>query len=212
MRRILPVPMLLLAACGGGGGSGPSAELLAAAQCTGLSLGNLDEIFAEVTGLLAAIGDTLPPNVTYTPPDYAITMSLGAIAGSVTSTDDISDGIDPGEAASASWNLSPLAGGVVTGNGTFTLDRIATDFFQVTGDGSVVDGLCVFNATNVDLDIDLASSLGPVGSFHFSGVTPNGPILGTMTFDGSSVALVEATFRGVSTTFTIDLDTFLPEF
>ncbi len=212
MKRTLLLLALLLAACSGGDGSGPGAELLAAAQCTGIGLGNLDEIFAEVTGLLAAIGDTLPPNVTYTPPDYSITTTLGTIAGSVTSTDDISDGIDPGEAASASWNLSPLAGAPVIGNGTFTLDRATADLFQVTGDGSVVDGTCAFNATNVDLDIDLASSLGPVGSFDFSGVTPNGPILGTMTFDGSAVAVVDALFLGVSTTFAIDLTTFLPEF
>jgi hypothetical protein len=211
MRRPFLLLALLLAACGGGG-SGPGAELLAAAQCSGLGLENLRDVLDEVTGFLASIGDTLPSNVTYTPPDYSITASFGTLAGSVTSTDNIADGIDPGEAASASWNLSPLAGGTVTGNGTFNLARILTDSFQVTGNGSVVDGTCVFNATNVDLDLDLGSSLGPVGSFDFNGVTPNGPILGTMTFDGSDIALVEALFLGVSTTFRIDLDTFLPVF
>ncbi|MFI5402082.1 MAG: hypothetical protein ACHQ1G_04025, partial [Planctomycetota bacterium] len=194
MRRTLLLLALTFAACGGGGGSGPGAELLAAAQCTGLGLGNLDEVFGEVTGFLAAIGGTLPPNVTYTVPDYSITASFGTLAGSVTSGDDISDGIDPGEAASASWNLSPLSGGTLTGNGTFSLARILTDSFHISGNGSVVDGTCVFNATNVDLDLDLGSSLGPVGSFDFNGVTPNGPILGTMTFDGSSTAQVEALF------------------
>ncbi len=209
MRRPLVLLALLLAACGGGG-SGASAELRAAALCTGLGLEDLDLLFAEVTGFLASIGDTLPPNVTYTVPDYAITASFGTIAGSVTSTDDISDGIDAGEAATATWNLTPLAGGSVTGDGTFTLDRVTIDFFQVSGNGSVVDGACVFNATNVDLDIDLASTLGPVGSFDFSAVTPSGPIVGTMTFDGSNLAQVEAIFLGVTTTFTIDLDDFLP--
>ncbi len=197
---------LLLAACGGG--SGPSAELLAAAQCTGLGLEDLREVFEEVTGFLASIGGTLPPNVTYTAPDYSITMSFGTIAGSVTSPDDISDGIDAGEAATASWNLA----GTVAGNGTFTLDRIAAQQFAVSGDGSVVDGACVFNATNVDLDIDLASSLGPVGSFDFNGVTPTGPILGTMTFDGSDTAVVDAIYLGIDVTFTIDLNTFAPGF
>jgi len=199
---------LLPAACGGGG-SGPSAGLLAAAQCSGLGLEDLNEIFGEVTAFLASIGGTLPPNVTYTAPDYTITMSFGTVAGSVTSTDTISDGIDAGEGATASWNV---AGASVTGNGTFTLDRVTAQQFAVSGDGSVLDGACVFNATNVDLDIDLASSLGPVGSFDFNAVTPTGPIVGTMTFDGSDTALVQATYLGVSATFRINLNTFAPEF
>lgn len=209
MKRMFLLLALLLATACGCGGSGPSAELLAAAQCSGLGLEDLTEIYEEVTGFLASIGGTLPPNVTYTAPDYSITMSFGTLAGSVTSTDDISDGIDAGEAASASWNL---AGGGVTGNGTFTLDRIATQQFAIGGDGSVLDGACVFNATNVDLDIDLAPSLGPVGSFDFSALTPTGPILGTMTFDGSDTALVEAIYLGINVTFTIDLNTFTPGF
>jgi len=211
MKRTALLLALFLAACGGSG-SGIDPNLLAAAQCTGIGLENLDAIFSEVTGLLEAIGGTLPPNVTYAAPDYTITTSFGTIAGSVTSTDDISDGIDAGEAASASWNLAPLAGGVLAGNGTFNLSRLTDALFTVTGDGSVVDGTCVFNATNVDLDVDLATALGPVGSFDFNGVTPNGPITGTMTFDGSAAAAVEALFLGLTTTFTIDLDTFLPDF
>jgi hypothetical protein len=211
MKRTLLLLALVLAACGGDGSS-VDPNLFAAAQCTALGLEDLDAIFSEVTDLLASIGGTLPPNVTYTPPDYTLTMSLGTVAGSVTSTDDISDGIDPGEAAIASWNLTPLAGAGVAGNGTFNLSRITDVTFTIGGDGSIVDGACVFNATNVDLDLDLSSSLGPVGSFDFNGVTPSGPILGTMTFDGSSTAVVEALFLGVTTTFTIDLDTFVPHF
>lgn len=211
MKRTALLIALLLAACGGDG-SGVDSNLLAAAQCTALGLEDLDLIFSEVTDLLASIGGTLPPNVTYTPPDYTLTMSLGTVAGSVTSTDNIADGIDAGESASASWNLTPLAGVTVTGNGTFNLARVTDVVFAITGDGSVVDGTCVFNATNVDLDLDLSSGLGPVGSFDFNGVTPSGPILGTMTFDGSSTAAVEALFLGVTTTFTIDLDTFVVSF
>lgn len=207
MKRTVLLLALGLAACGGDGSS-VDPNLLAAAQCTSLGLEDLDLIFSEVTGLLASIGGTLPPNVTYTAPDYTITMSLGTVAGSVTSTDNISDGIDAGEAASASWNLTPLAGAGVAGNGTFNLSRLTDVAFTITGDGSVVDGACVFNATNLDLDLDLSSGLGPVGSFDFNGVTPTGPILGTMTFDGSSTAVVEAIFLGVSATFTINLDTF----
>lgn len=210
MKQALLALLLLVAACGGGGGSGVSAELRSAGQCASLNLGNLNDVFAEVTDFLGAIGGMMPPSVNYsTPPDYAITTSFGTIAGSVTSLDVISDGIDAGEAATASWNVT---GGSIGGNGTFTLDRTSTTVFTIGGNGSVVDGTCVINVSNVDLDLDLASSLGPVGSFDFDAVTPGGPMTGTMTFDGSDIAVVEALFLGVLVTFEIDLNTFQPVF
>ena len=112
-------------------------------------------------------------------------------------------------AASASWNL---LGGTLGGNGTFTLDRTGASVFAISGSGSVAEGTCALNVTNVDLDLDLASSLGPVGSFDFDAVTTGGPITGTMTFDGSDIAVVEAVYLGVAVTFEIDLDTFQPVF
>lgn len=213
MRRLLLLLPLSLAACNSGGTS-VDPSLLAAGQCTALSLEDLNEIFREVTGFLGLIGATLPPEVTYNDVtgDFSIAMSLGTIDGNVTSGDDISDGIDAGEAATAIWSLNPAVGTTVTGAGTFNLSRTAAQMFVVTGDGSVADGTCAFNATNVDLDLDLGSMLGPVGSFDFTGLTTGGAIVGTMTFDGSSTASVSATLNAMAVSFTIDLDTFVPHF
>jgi hypothetical protein len=211
MRRILLVPALLLAACGGGG-SDTDPDLLSAAQCTATGLGDLDEVFGEVSDFLASIGGTLPPNVTYSAAtgDFSITASFGTIDGNVASTDDISNGIDAGESASATWSINPLGGATITGAGVFTLARTAASVFGITGNGSITDGGCVFNATNTDLDLDLTSGLGPAGSFNFNGTTPGGPILGSMSFDGSDTASIDAMFRGIGVSFTIDLNTFIP--
>jgi hypothetical protein len=220
MKRTLLLPALLLAslllpACGGGGG-GKSTDpnLVAAAQCVSDGLANLDEIFASVSEFLASIGGSLPGGVTYDAGtgDFSITMSLGTIDGNVSSMDDISDGIDPGEAASAVWSLNPAVGMTVTGSGVFDLSRTTTTVFSVTGQGSAVDGTCALNATNVDLTLDLASSLGPVGSFDFDAATTTGAVAGTMSFDGSDTADVTATFGGIQVSFSIDLNTFVPVF
>jgi hypothetical protein len=211
MKQLCLAAALMLGACGDSGSS-VSAEIGAVGQCTSDSLEALDMVFNEVTGFLGAIPGPFPAGVTYTPPDYAITGTFGSIAGSVISTDDISDGIDAGESASASWNLTPPGGGTLSGNGTFTLDRTTAVVFAIGGGGSVINGTCILNATNVDLELDLSTSLGPVGSFDFDAVTPSGPFSGTMTFDGSDIALVEGTFLGIPLTFRIDLDTFEPVF
>src|SRR5262245_12531494 len=138
MKQLCLVSALLLCACGGSGGS-VSAEIGAVGQCTSGNLEVLDMVFNEVTGFLGAIPGPFPAGVTYTPPDYAITGSFGSIAGSVTSPDDISDGIGAGESVSASWNLTPTGGATASGNGTFTLDRTSSVVFAIGGNGSVID-------------------------------------------------------------------------
>jgi hypothetical protein len=211
MRRILLAPALLLAACGGGGSS-TDPDLLAAAQCTATGLADLDEVFSEVSGFLSGIGGTLPANVTYddVTGDFSIAASFGTIDGNVASADDISDGIDDGESASATWSINPAVGATLTGSGVFTLARTSASVFGITGNGSITDGACVLDATNTDLVLDLLSGLGPVGSFDFNATSAVGAILGTMSFDGSDTADIAATFLGVGVTFTIDLNTFLP--
>jgi len=211
MRRTLLLPAILLAACGGGSSTDPN--LVTAAQCTALGLADLDEVFGDVSEFLASIGGTLPPNVTYddVTGDFSITASFGTIDGNVTSSDNISDGIDPGEAASATWSINPI-GATITGSGVFNLARTTSTVFGITGGGSITDDTCVLNASNTDLVVDLLSGLGPVGSFDFAATTSTGPITGTMTFDGSATAVIVATFGGIPVAFTIDLNTFLPHF
>ncbi|HEX5137085.1 MAG TPA: hypothetical protein VFY93_08945 [Planctomycetota bacterium] len=212
MRRLLLLPAILLGACGGGSSTDPN--LVTAAQCTATGLEDLDEVFGDVSEFLASIGGTLPANVTYDDAsgDFSITASFGTIDGNVTSADDISDGIDAGEAASATWSINPGGGATITGSGVFNLARTAASVFGITGNGSITDGTCIFNATDTDLVLDLLSGLGPVGSFDFNATTTTGPIDGTMTFDGSATAVIIATFGGIPVAFTIDLDTFLPHF
>jgi len=209
MKRAFVLPVLLLAACGGGSNVDPA--LVTAAQCSALGLEDLDAVFSPVAEFLSSI-PTPPMNVTYTPPDFSIDENFGTIDGAVTSTDDISDGIDAGESATATWSINPALGVLLGGSGVFNISRTSAFVFEITGSGSITDGTCIFDATNVDLTLDLQSGLGPVGSFDFNAVSTSGPISGTMTFDGSDTAEVTATFMAMPVFFTIDLNTFTPRF
>lgn len=224
MRRILSVFLALaLVACAegqcvsivGACGGGIDPETLAraqAAQCTSLSFEDLDEISGEVVELLLSIGGVIPPNATYSiaTGDYTITLSIGLLAGIVTSSDDLSDGIGPGEAATATWELNGGLAGTARGEGVFTLARTSTTDFTVGGDGSTSHGTCEFDFTSINLAFDTASSLGPIGNIAFTGTSGGSPISGNIVLDGSDTALVSSRFDGKVLAFTIDLDTFLP--
>ena len=219
MKRVFLIPLLILPLALGACSSDDvinalSPDLLQVAQCTGSSLEELDVIFSEVIGLLGAIGGTLPGNVTYDDMtgDYTIDSSLGPITGVVSSTFDISDGVDPGESATATWDLNgglAQTGGVV-GTGTFTVTRPDADTIQVTGGGGLDSGACDFTINSFNLTIDLAAEGGPTGTLGFD-ATVNGETLdGTMSFDGSDIADVLGTFKGATVNFNIDLNNFLP--
>jgi hypothetical protein len=218
MKRILTLFLLALplGGCGGSDGFTPSPELLAAAECVGLSLEDLNEIFGEVTDLLNSIGGVIPPNMTYdiATGDYTITLSFGTLAGTVVSPDDLDDGLGDGESATAPWALNGGLAGVatVTGEGSITMARSTATNFTVSGNGAVTDGTCVLDSPAFNLAVNTASTLGPVGTLNFTGTTPGGVITGLMTFDGSDLARITSQFAGEAVTFYLDLDTFIPEF
>lgn len=210
---ILPLPML---GCGGGSSSfDPTPEQLAAALCASGSLGSLSTVFLDVFEFLGSIGSgSLPIGATYddVTGDYSLPTSLGTITGTVSSPDDISDGIDPFESVSATWDVN---GGIVVGlslvgSGVFDVTRSTATVFDITGGGALEEPGCLFDGSTLDLTLDLNSSLGPRGSLGFSLTTAGGTYVGTMTFDGSNVARVRGTFNSVAFNFRINLDTFTP--
>lgn len=215
---ILLVSCLSLSACSSGGdGFVPSQALLAAAQCTGASLEDLNEVFQEVLGFMSALGGTLPGSVTYDDQtgDFTITTVLGPVTGTVTSADNIDDGLDQGESAGASWALNGglTAGAAVLGEGLFNVSRPLTNELDVSGNASLSDGTCDFSALTLVLTIDLSpSGDGPAGSLEFDAMTPGGDMAGTMTFDGSDIARVNGQFDGAPFNFRLDLNNFVPIF
>jgi hypothetical protein len=218
MKRVFLIPLMLtlaLSACSSDDViAALSPDLLQVAQCTGTSLEELDNLFSEVVGFLGAIGGTLPGNVTYddVSGDYTIDSVAGPIAGIVSSTDDISDGVDPGESATATWdrNGGPAGVGGAIGTGTFNVSRPDADTIVVTGSGSLENGDCTFDVNSFNITVDLNAEGGPTGSIAFD-ATVNGETLdGTMSFDGSDIANVLGTFKGASASFRIDLNDFLP--
>ncbi|MHC4162961.1 MAG: hypothetical protein ACYTDU_12115 [Planctomycetota bacterium] len=215
MKRTFLLPLLLsvaLSACSSDDIAALDPDLLQIAQCTGLSLEELNTVFEEVLGFVGNIGGTLPGNVTYDEMtgDYTIDSIAGPITGVVSSADDISDGLDENEAA-ATWDLNGgLASVGVTGTGAFDMSRPGPDLIQVTGSGSLVDQDCMFNLTSFNVSLDLSSEGGPIGDLVFDAMITDGVLNGVMDFDGSDIAGVNGDFNGASVSFRIDLNTFLP--
>jgi len=217
MKRAILLPLLLslaLGACSSDEIAALSPDLLQIAQCTGTSLEELDNIFSEVVGLLGAIGGTLPANVTYDDVTgvYTINSIAGPITGVVSSVDDISDGVDENESATATWDLNGgLAGsGGVIGTGSFTVNRPDANTVAVTGSGGLANGDCTFDITSFSLSIDLDAEGGPAGTLDFDATADGETLDGTMSFDGSDIANVTGNFNGGLVGFLIDLNSFLP--
>jgi hypothetical protein len=215
MLSLLLVLPLLLCSCGSDGDFVPSAELVAAAQCLGISLEDLAEMYDEVVGMIGSLGGVLPANVNYdyNTGVYTITASFGTISGVVTSLDDLDDGLGVPESATATWETGSLAGAPAFGaSGTFTVVRPSTPQINISGTGMIVDGTCAFDMTALNLSENNTSTLGAVGTFAFSSTVPEGVLAGTMIFNGTSTALVDATFDGEDVSFYFNLDTFEPIF
>ena len=217
MKRAILLPLFLslaLGACSSDEIAALSPDLLQVAQCTGTSLEELDTIFSEVVGLLGAIGGTLPANVTYDDVSgaYTINSIAGPIEGVVSSVDDISDGVDVNESATATWDLNgglAQTGGVI-GTGAFTVNRPGANTLVVTGTGGLENGDCLFDVTGFTLTIDLDAEGGPAGTLDFDATADGETLDGTMSFDGSDIANVSGNFKGALVNFLLDLNTFLP--
>jgi len=216
MKRILPLVLssLALASCGSGNGFKPTAVQQALADCTGLDLDHLGEIYGEVLHLFEVIpGAPLGGTYDINNGSYTLTISLGTITGVVSSNDKIDDGIDVGESATATWQLNGgLAGAaVVTGEGSFTVARPAATVFNVSGNGGILDDTCEFTFTNLSFAVSTVSGLQ--GTILFTVDAPQGTLDGTITiFAGNNSARVAATVDGDSFVFYIDLVTFTVSF
>ncbi len=217
MKRLLPLllsTLVLVTGCGSGDSFNPSVELQAAADCAGLSLENLVIIYNSLIDLLDEIGDgVIPPNATYdiATGAYTITLTIGDVAGTVSSPNNLNDGLGVGESATATWDLNGgLAGAEVTGEGTFTVARSTATNFTVSGLGGLLNPDWEFDISS--LNFAVSSATGLTGTIVFEGTTPDGVLDGAMTFTGQPTARVVATFDGVSYTFFIDLVTFEPIF
>ncbi|MCK6459349.1 MAG: hypothetical protein L6Q95_05585 [Planctomycetes bacterium] len=211
MKRILPLLLsaLALVSCGSGDSFTPTADQQALADCTAIDLQHLGLVYGEVLNLFEAIPGA-PAGGTYdiVDGDYTLTTPSGAVAGVVSSTDVITDGIDVGESATATWALNGgLAGApTATGEGSFTIARPSSTTFNVSGNGEVIDGTCDFTFTNLSFTVTAAAGLQ--GTVLFTVDAPPGTLTGTMTFNGSDTARVVAEFDGVTYTFYIDLVTY----
>jgi len=221
MKRLLPLllaTLVLFAGCGSGDSFNPSPELLAAAQCLGLSLEDLVDVYVGVLDLLGSIGGVIPPNMTYNIATgaYTITLGIGDLAGIVSSPNNLADGLGVGETATATWELNGgLAGApTLTAEGSFTVARATATNFTVSGIGGSADGTCEFDFSSLNFAVNESVSAAPTGTIVFEATTPDGVLDGTMTFTNASptVTRVVATFDGVSYTFFIDLLTFEPIF
>ncbi len=218
MKRLLPLllsTLVLFAGCGSGDSFNPSPELLAAAQCTGLSLEDLVVIYNSLIDLLDEIGDgVIPPNATYNIATgaYTITLTIGDLAGIVSSPNNLADGFGVGETATTTFALNGgLAGPpTLTAEGSFTVARASATNYTVSGLGGLLDGTCEFDISS--LNFAVSTSTGLSGTIVFDATTPDGTLDGTMTFTADPTARVIATFDGVSYTFFIDLVTFEPIF
>jgi hypothetical protein len=210
MNRLLPLLLsaLLLVSCGSGDSFTPTPAQAALAECTSVDLAHFSELYGELLDLFEAIPGA-PPGGTYdiVDGDYTLTLLLGSVAGVVSSPNTISDGIDVGESATATWELNGgLAGAAVTGEGTLSVARPSSTLFNVSGNGEILDGTCDFTFTN--LSFTVSASAGLQGTILFTVDAPDGTLNGTMTFNGTNSARVSGTLDGVSYTFYIDLTTF----
>jgi hypothetical protein len=215
MKRTLSLLLgaFALASCGGSGSSfHPTPEQQALADCTGLDLGHLGQVYGEVLALFETIPGA-PTGGTYDilNGNYTLTTTIGGVAGVVSSSDVIDDGIDVGESATATWALNGgLAGTTVTGDGVFTIARPSTVLFNVSGNGGILDGTCEFTFTNLSFSVSATGGL--TGTILFTADAPQGTLTGTMTFNGTNTARVAATMDSVDFVFYIDLVTLTVTF
>ncbi|MEE8104157.1 MAG: hypothetical protein V3T86_01330 [Planctomycetota bacterium] len=217
--------------CGGGGGGttgdtgpgtpqGPSAALQAAGDCLGVGMEDVFEMFLGILDLAAAVDNpgAQPADVNYDPTGGGFTISLdldgdgtpdAAINGTVTSTDNLGDGLDAGESFTMQWQL----GGILNGAGQFTVTRDSATGFTVTGTGNVEDTVaaCAIALGSMTVTLDNTQALPATvagGSIAFT----VDELTGTIAFTGAVTADVEGELVTTPVSFVLDLATFEPDF
>jgi hypothetical protein len=217
-------PLLIVAGCGSDGNSTPlDPALLALGDCSAQAMEDMILVTDALPKLINTIINPLAPpdpDVTWNPLTGDFTLGIdvdGDTIADVTSTGtvsllgDFSDGVQVGEGLSVAWSaVDPQ----LTGSGTFDFTLAPLGMMDITGLGSVSPDLtCTVDIPDIDLSINLLSpSTDPTGTVDFT--TSNGvdDLTGTVTLNGTSQALVSALFNGLSVSFRIDLNTFIPIF
>ena len=205
----LGLGLLLVVGCAGGGDeggifvSGPQQQ---AAECVGLNIDDLEDVVIGL--LLVSDASQLPPGVTYNPQTGAFSVVINGVnplTGTITG-DDLTDGFQVGESFQAAWNS--------LGSGTFTLTNNSATEIRIQGTGNISSAVaCDTQITAVDVLVDPTNpnDLTVTGTIDFLATVQNGEIIqGTITFDGTNVAVVTGTFMGNPVMFSISLDDFLP--
>ncbi|MEM8885724.1 MAG: hypothetical protein AAGD14_16785 [Planctomycetota bacterium] len=206
---------LVLVACGGGGddegnGLGFTPQEEQAAECIVFNLDDLEDVAVGLIQLAEGLGIApLPSNITFDPGtgNYSIIAALlgggtRSITGTVTG-DDLTDGFAIGESFQATWTA--------LGNGTFQVSNNSATEIRLQGTGTVQSGVNCTTAVTVDVMIDptVVGDLVVTGTIDFTAQVAGGETAtGTITFDGTSIADVEAMFMGETQRFRIDLDEF----
>jgi len=127
------------------------------------------------------------------------------LGGFVTSTDDISDGIDPGESADFGWVVS----GEVSGAGDTRVTGTGPERYLLAGTAHLFD-LVQFDFEVSDIALEFGGSETPLGgslsyiasSFDLESMD------GTLNFDGTERATGTGEFEGEDLTFDVKLDTY----
>jgi hypothetical protein len=219
----------LLTGCGGGGsdpapggGNPPPAvpfaqALQEAADCAGLSLEDADDLIRVFADLVNSINtNSNVGSITWVDPTFGATVDLDgdgqneAISGTVTPLGGATlPPFSDGDMVQVQWSIQ---GNTLTGMGNFELERLTNGLVRITQAGNLIEsGDCELSLTNLNLTFNPAvpgGDLQATGTIGFTLTTSSDTLTGTVTFTNASTAQIDATFRSVGVSLTVDLTTF----
>jgi len=202
--------------------AGVDAAMLQMADCTGINVRNLAQVFDGLMDVVQAIDDpeNLPPGLTWNPTtgQFSLMFDLNddgvddtTVAGTVTGN------YDPWEindAFTVDWGF--LSGGGTEGSGLWTFTRLTATTFRMIGDTTIDGGngcRMEVSSQNILVDVTTIETGGPTGTIGFRVVSGTRTLeSGLIVFDGSGAATVTGSYEGVPIEFHIDLDTWEPYF
>ena len=227
---MLPVLSLAFVGCDSAFVSGfPHARQILVSRGTATGVRWLDAVARGIEDVASATGEigNLPEGVDYDPDTGAFSVDIdttrngvedSTLSGFLTSSSDLSNGIEPGESATVNW----IVLGEVAGQGTIQLVGLATHRYAATGSASLRDGIEFdFEVSHLDLVID-DSDFPLDGTIDYetfaAGITieranegvaiESAEMDGILEFFGTERATGTGEFEGEDLTFDVKLDTF----
>jgi len=227
MRRLLTCLSLLWVFAAGPGCSGSDAEPLILdedfyrlQECAGDGLDHAGGVFEALLDLIDAVADpdSEPPgHVIYHPDTHEFFVGAdldgddfteAVVEGTLTTTFELSDGLQTGESVSADWDIG--AGVAVAGSGHFEVEMLSSTAVRILGTMAVSDsGGCDFTIQALDFEIETAEGpdVIPTGSIDFEVTSAPDSMTARIEFDGTRYASVTAQYRGSPVSYTLDLET-----